>query len=143
MSFQVHRYHDICAGHRVYGHESKCAHFHGHNYRVHFTVEAAALDTVGRVIDFSGIKQYLCQWLEDNWDHKMLLWEHDPDAMLMQIMDPEGVVLVPFNPTAENMARYLVETVGPEQLHETGVVLVRVTIDETAKCSASFTKEGR
>lgn len=27
-------YHDISCGHRVYGHESKCAHLHGHNYRI-------------------------------------------------------------------------------------------------------------
>ena len=32
------RYHDFSAGHRVTGHENKCAHLHGHNYRVHFTV---------------------------------------------------------------------------------------------------------
>ena len=27
------RYHDISCGHRVVGHESKCAFLHGHNYR--------------------------------------------------------------------------------------------------------------
>jgi 6-pyruvoyltetrahydropterin/6-carboxytetrahydropterin synthase len=36
MKIIASRYHDISCGHRVYGHESKCAHLHGHNYRVHF-----------------------------------------------------------------------------------------------------------
>jgi len=74
------RYHDISSGYRVHGHESKCANLHGHNYRIHFHCEASALDRLGRVIDFAVIKTTLCQWLEDNWDHRTLLWEDDPIA---------------------------------------------------------------
>lgn len=47
-------------------------------------------------------------------------------------------MFVPFNPTAENMAQHLVEVIGPQQLAGTGVTLVSVRIEETAKCSASF-----
>ena len=36
----VERYHDISMGHRVVGHESKCRHLHGHNYRIHFICTA-------------------------------------------------------------------------------------------------------
>ena len=36
------RYHDFSAGHKVTGHENKCAHLHGHNYRVHFTIQSEA-----------------------------------------------------------------------------------------------------
>lgn len=161
---KVHRYHDICAGHRVTGHESKCQHLHGHNYRVHFTcvVDESriskelghGLDQLGRVIDFSVVKEKLCMWLEDNWDHKFLAWENDPvmnciqDLLLAETEHPDAmeanekvegsVVTVPFNPTAENMAQYLVEVIGPQQLAGTGVKLVEVLIEETAKCHASF-----
>lgn len=135
---QAHRYHDISVGHRVHGHESKCAHLHGHNYRVHFSVEAPALDTVGRVMDFSVIKEKLCMWLEDNWDHKFLLSSEDPFASAMKPLDPLGVVIVHFNPTAENMAEHLVEVVGPAQLEGTGVTLTRAVIEETRKCSCSY-----
>ena len=38
------RYHDISMGHRVVGHENKCRHLHGHNYRIHFVCEASSLD---------------------------------------------------------------------------------------------------
>ena len=144
------RYHDISTGHRVVGHENKCRHLHGHNYRIHFVCEAAALDTVGRVIDFGVIKEKLCMWVENNWDHKFLAFQEDP--VIKEIYDvlgsdPEGnpsgplgesIVFVPFNPTAENMAQHLVEVIGPQQLAGTGVTLVSVRIEETAKCSASF-----
>ncbi|CAB4133809.1 COG0720 6-pyruvoyl-tetrahydropterin synthase [uncultured Caudovirales phage] len=132
------RYHDISTGHRVYGHESKCAHAHGHNYRVHFHC-AGNLDSVGRVIDFSVIKERLCMWLEDNWDHKFLLWENDPWCDTFKEKDPEGVVIVNFNPTAENMAEYLIKEIAPLQLDGTGVTLIKVDIEETRKCSASYT----
>ena len=134
---KVHRYHDICAGHSVTGHEGKCKHLHGHNYRIHFTCVADNLDDVGRVIDFSVGKEKLCMWIEDNWDHHFLIWEEDSRAPFLMDVD-ETLVIVPFNPTAENMAQYLVDVVGPKQLEGTGVKLVEVLIEETAKCHASY-----
>ena len=137
MPWQAKRYHDISCGHRVYQHESKCAHLHGHNYRVHFTCEAEELDNIGRVIDFSDMKTRLCMWLEDNWDHKTLIWENDPWAKVLPEIDPT-IVIVPFNPTAENIAQHLVEVIGPQQLAGTGIKLVHCDVEETRKCSASF-----
>ena len=128
------RFHDFSMGHRVYGHESKCAHLHGHNYRVHFSIEADDLDTVGRVLDFSVIKDLLCEWLEEHWDHKFLIFREDPWAEQLAKIDPEGTVVVDFNPTAENMAAYLLEEVGPEQLRGIPARLTEVTIEETRKC---------
>ena len=152
------RYHDISCGHRVVGHENKCRHLHGHNYRVHFVCTAANLDHIGRVIDFGVIKEKLCMWIENNWDHKFLAWENDPvlSQMMHDVVHPaeatqnsgesvdvlnESIVWTPFNPTAENMAQYLVEVIGPQQLEGTGVELIQCIIEETAKCSASFIKD--
>ena len=146
------RYHDISCGHRVVGHENKCRHLHGHNYRVHFVCTAANLDHIGRVIDFGVIKEKLCMWIENNWDHKFLAWEEDAviGGALQAFRNTndghslifgESIVWTPFNPTAENMAKYLVEVIGPQQLAGTGVELIQCIIEETAKCSASFIKE--
>ena len=129
------RYHDFSAGHRVYGHESKCAMIHGHNYRVTFTIEAEELDSVGRVLDFSVIKDLLCEWLEQEWDHRFLVWEKDPFAPTLAQLDPAGTVVVGFNPTAENMGQYLIDVVGPKQLAGTNARLIHVNIEETRKCS--------
>lgn len=153
------RYHDFSSGHRVFGHENACSSLHGHNYRIHFDCKAEKLDSVGRVIDFSVIKSKLCNWLEYNWDHKMILWEEDPASFLLRSIEPRSyplpgtkeakeldstllqirssIVRVPFNPTAENMALYLLNVIGPQQLKDTGVTLFHVTVDETRKCSAS------
>ena len=163
MSYTVIRSHEICAGHRVVGHESKCRHLHGHNYKFHFKVAPKAeLDSVGRVIDFSVVKTTLCQWLEDNWDHKFLHWERDNliNGLCNLIQDnkadcrhalsefydnPEdessffgSLVALPFNPTAENLAAYMVEVIGPQLLDEHGVQLVECTIEETSKCHVNY-----
>lgn len=146
------RYHDFSMGHRVVEHEGSCKHLHGHNYRVYFTVVLTenTLDNLGRVIDFSVIKSTLCEWLERNWDHKMVLWEQDPlvNLFLNQTVELgsgkdifiDSIVSVPFNPTAENIAHYLLTVVGPEKLSMLGgVKLVQVSVEETRKCSAAAT----
>jgi len=133
------RFHDFCAGHRVTGHENKCAHLHGHNYRIHFTLKSDTIqDNLGRVIDFSVIKTKLCDWLEENWDHKMLIFEEDLLVNELVKIVPNDIVKVPFNPTAENMAKHLVEIIAPHQLSFTGCTLIKCEIEETRKCKASY-----
>lgn len=134
------RYHDISCGHRVVGHEGKCRFLHGHNYRIHFEVEAEHLDEIGRVLDFSVIKEKLCMWLEDHYDHKFLIWENDPLLADLEKITAESLVVVPFNPTAENIARHLVEVIAPQQLKGTSCRLIRCKIEETQKCSATYKK---
>lgn len=144
MNHQVTRWHEISCGHRVFGHESKCARLHGHGYKIHFTVEVkpdyAKLDSIGRVIDFGVIKTRLCEWLEDNWDHRFLLWDKDPYSNNSCFGQEDGIVLVPFNPTAENMAQYLCDVIGPERLPR-DVRLVKVIVEETSKCQATYEVE--
>lgn len=137
------RYHDFSCGHRVAGHESKCAHLHGHNYRVHFTcspADGSGLDSVGRVVDFSVIASHLCEWLEREWDHRMLIYILDPMFRALHEIDPQGVKAVAFNPTAENMALHLLYDIGPAVLRGTGCELVKVVVEETRKCSAAAQK---
>lgn len=118
------------------GHEGKCRHLHGHNYRFHFEVGAPSTNHLGMVVDFSIIKSKLCQWLEDEWDHRFLVWEEDPLKDQIKSVDSSTVV-VPFNPTAENIARHMVETVGPS-VFDGSVWLVSCRVDETRKCSATY-----
>jgi len=139
MKVTASRYHDFSAGHRVYQHESKCAHLHGHNYRIHFEIEGDKLDSVGRVLDFSVIKSILCAWLEDTWDHKFLVFSEDPWSEVLKKLDP-SVVVVPFNPTAENMGIYLMKNVAPELLSGLNCRLISCRIEETRKCSVGISE---
>ena len=73
------------AGHRVFGHESKCATLHGHRYVVEVTAQAAKLDSVGRVIDFSVLKERIGAWLDEKWDHNVIVFEQDEAKKFLAI----------------------------------------------------------
>lgn len=137
MSFQITRKHEIHCGHRVVNHEGKCKNLHGHSYVFHLICSCDKLDALGRVIDFSVIKDLICRWLDDNWDHKLILWEQDPWLKSLKEID-NTIVTIPYNPTAENLACYLVEVVGPELFLNSNVKLTQVILEETSKCSASY-----
>lgn len=69
--------------------ESKCVNLHGHNWELIIECRARELNRDGMVVDFTHIKKLI----SDKLDHKILNDE------------------LPFNPTAENIARWVVETV--------------------------------
>ena len=137
----------FCAGHRLYRHESKCAFFHGHNYRVDIEVVGDSggteVDDVGRVVDFSLIKKRMLGWLDTNWDHAFLVFEEDVNALAaVRMVQPTKYFVMPWNPTAENMARYLLEVVAPNVLGDLGVIARRVAVWETDESCAVATLVG-
>jgi 6-pyruvoyltetrahydropterin/6-carboxytetrahydropterin synthase len=136
MTMRAFRHHDFSYGHCVRNHESKCAHLHGHNGRIVFYCEAPELDSVGRVIDFSVIKARLCEYIEEAWDHRFLVYQADPRAERLYLMD-NTVVVTSFNPTAENMAHHMLFVKGPVLLADTGVTLTKVELWETRKCGVT------
>lgn len=138
----------FCAGHRLYGHEGRCAFLHGHNYRVDIEVEAegggTAVDDVGRVVDFSLIKKRMLGWLDEHWDHAFILFEKDATTLAaVRTAEPTKYFVLPWNPTAENMARYLLEVVAPHVLAGLGVLARRVSVWETDEACAVATLVGR
>jgi len=122
----------FCAGHRLYKHGGKCEHFHGHNYVADFFVTGDTQDSVGRVVDFAELKTRCKGWLDENWDHSFLISESDDNARkALQMVVPSRFFEMPYNPTAENMAKYLLEEVCPTALEGTGGRAIRVRIWET------------
>lgn len=144
MSVTATRRIQFCAGHRVWGHESKCAHLHGHNYVALFEAEAASLDSIGRVIDFGVLKERLGGWIERMWDHGFLLYRLDTSLAYFESLAAghaaQKLYVMDDNPTAENMALHLLREVGPKVLAGTGVRLVSVTVWETENCKATATE---
>ena len=131
----------FCAGHRVLGHENKCANVHGHNYIVHVEAEADALDALGRVVDFGMMKETIGGWLDSEWDHAFLIWERDTEliAALQRIPGGTHLAVVSFNPTAENIANHLLLHVAPVLLLDSGVRIRQVIVEETENCQATAT----
>ena len=133
----------FCAGHRVLNHENKCAHMHGHNYVVFFEAAVEQLDGIGRVIDFSVLKERFGDWIDQNWDHGFIYWDKDAEVKAaLDAMGEERRYEMPSNPTAENMAGHLLMHVGPELLSDTPVYLTSVRIWETENCYADAMMEG-
>lgn len=127
----------FCSGHRVLHHEGKCRTPHGHNYTAHIVAEASKLDPLGRVIDFSVLKEKIGTWIDTYWDHNFIVFENDEELLhaLGTIGSKEREPFVaPFNPTAENMAYYLLQEVCPKLLETTGVVVTKIILYETDNC---------
>lgn len=65
--------------------ESHCRFLHGYALAVKFEFEADELDVRNWVVDFGSLKS-LKGWLEDTFDHKLLVAHDDPmKAQLMQL----------------------------------------------------------
>lgn len=144
---------EFCAGHRVLGHEGKCAHFHGHNYELHITAAAMNLDKVGRVIDFSELKRLMKDWIDKHWDHGFILNQNDavgldfmryvsiPDPSSVTLASPQKLYIMRNNPTAENMAEHLLLDICPKLFRGEGIEITHIRLWETPNCYVDVTTE--
>lgn len=130
--YRVQREIRFCYGHRLLEYAGKCRHLHGHNGRVIITLEAEQLDPLGMVIDFSRIKDVVSTWIDATLDHRMLLRQDDPVLPFLRERG-EPVVVMPVNPTAENIARLIFDHVAGQ-----GFPVVEVELWETDHSRASY-----
>lgn len=102
---------EISAAHRLdLPYQSKCSAVHGHNWIVTVHCSAEFLNAAGMVTDFTHVKRLL----EEKMDHKVL---ND---------------VLPFNPTAENIARWICDNV--ENCY-------RVDVQESEGNTASYERD--
>lgn len=125
------------AAHRIKNHESKCKDMHGHRYAVEATFSAPELDTLGRIIDFGIIKERLGSWIDEHWDHNTILWQEDSKlGKVIKEITQQEIFYLPYNPTAENMARYLIEDICPQLFKDAEISCTRIRLYETPQCFA-------
>ncbi|MDR1485355.1 MAG: 6-carboxytetrahydropterin synthase [Planctomycetaceae bacterium] len=133
--FTVTRDFSFCYGHRLLDYDGKCSRLHGHNARVQIKLCGLELGDGGMLWDFNGIKGTIGMWLDDNFDHRVILCKDDPLAeLLLRINEP--VYLLPDNPTAENLAKIIFR-----QCEKLNLPVVSVKFWETEKCCAEFTNK--
>ena len=90
IMYSIEKRIEISASHFLkLDYDSKCENMHGHNWIIYISCKNENLDENGMVVDFSIIKKMLIEKM----DHKNL----------NEIFD--------FNPTAENIAKYIVDNI--------------------------------
>ena len=131
------------AGHRIYGknYTGKCKNPHGHSYKVfiHAQVNNNNLNELGMVIDFGKIKQLLGTWIDDQWDHSFICSSDDVEMIraLKTFNDTPKAYILPYNPTAENLAKYLLNDICPDLFKGVPITIYKIDIWETENCYAS------
>ncbi len=138
MTTSITRRFEWDMGHRVTNHRSKCRNFHGHRYVALFTLTGAVNHAPGdsdegMVMDFADVKTKLADLIEE-LDHGFMIWDGDPWASTI-VLTGTKVITVPFIPTAEHIAAYLLQR-GQALV---GDVVTAVTIYETPNCTATVT----
>ncbi len=112
--YKVKKRIEISAAHKLtLDYNSKCSDLHGHNWIIDVYLESNELDNNGMVMDFTHIKREI----QDKFDHKVI---ND---------------VVDFNPTAENLAKYICDVLAP--------FCYRVDVQESTDNVASYIKDGR
>ena len=101
------------SGHRLLDYEGKCAFPHGHTYRAEVFLEAAGLDSLGLVFDFTELRGRIKAWIDANWDHAFLANSRDAEliAGLKPVSKGRLYQFAGENPTAEVMSRELYKRV--------------------------------
>lgn len=122
-------------GHRLLSHPGKCKNYHGHRGVLLVTFRGAVDQKTGMVIDFGIVKADIKQWIDEHWDHAMLLEHGDP---AFAAMAGTKVFTLAKAPTAENLVEYLATNVIPNLKHTWALDLVEVTLYETPNCSATY-----
>ena len=95
---------------KTYGHEvgltavfrqwraqSHCRFLHGYALKVHIEFEADELDERHWVVDFGSLKSFK-GWLENTFDHRLLIAEDDPQKEMLQAiggLNLAQIVMVP------------------------------------------------
>jgi len=69
---------------------SHCKFLHGYSLQFKFTFSAEYLDEKNWVVDFGGLKP-LKAWLEDNFDHKVVLDKNDPEMEAFELIALKGL----------------------------------------------------
>ena len=120
MVTRIRRWVETDTGHRVPKHKSKCRHMHGHRYRWEVELEGEVVTQIGvseegMLMDFADVSEILNKHIHDVVDHAFIVYEGDEEATaaLSVMGDEHRTIVVPFVPTAENLAKWAYEQVEP------------------------------
>ena len=107
--------------HALMGYDGLCKHIHGHSYVLLVTVIGEPINDpqspkLGMVVDFGDLKRIVKKEIVDKMDHCLVLNEKGSKAQAIKDSDEmfERVIMVPYQPTSENMLIDFVERIKPK-----------------------------
>ena len=113
---------DFSSAHQLRGYKGKCENLHGHNYKLEIYAKGDELNNIGLLIDFVELKKAADEIVK-YLDHRNLN-ELPP-------FDDE------LNPSAENIARYVLEYLN-SQVEDERVTVHKVRCFETPTSVATY-----
>jgi 6-pyruvoyltetrahydropterin/6-carboxytetrahydropterin synthase len=125
----------FCYGHRLINHSGKCRHLHGHSVKSCISVKQPVLDSQGMVCDFSEIKSCARAYIDEFFDHNLLLHKDDPLIPAL-IANNERFLALEEHPTAEVLAKMLYQHFKMQ-----GFNVEQVVLWETDSASACFRED--
>lgn len=138
--FEISKKFSIPVGHRLSLHKGKCKNIHGHNIDVIVTVWSDRLNDNGMVMDFANLKKTVNDIVLNQFDHALLLNKTD-EKLFRSLKDEFGIenlILLDFEPTAENLCKFLYDLIHDEL--PMNVHLRSIEIFENETSSAKYFK---
>lgn len=126
------------SAHFLFAHEGKCANLHGHRWRIIAKIAGKKLEEeatkAGMLMDFSDFKREI-RALADELDHRLIIETGTLKLETLDALEGEGfeVISLPFRPTAENLAKYLYDS-----MKELGFPMHSMTVYETPDNCAMY-----
>ncbi|MDU0939997.1 MAG: 6-carboxytetrahydropterin synthase [Clostridiales bacterium] len=126
------------SAHFLFGYKGKCSNIHGHRWRVVVEARSEELNTDsqtrGMVMDFGELKAEV-KGLCDHLDHCFIYEKGSLKPATVEALNDENfrMIEIDFRPTAENLSKYIFET-----LKEKGLGIHRVEVYETPNNCAIY-----
>lgn len=124
-------------GHRLQQHAGGCRNYHGHRGEVEVTFSGLVDPHSGMIVDFGEVKTIVGGWINEHWDHAMIVQEGDPIIPFLYEQKSKLFILEK-PPTAENLANYLARMVIPMLPPPRGLELTKLVFRETPNCFATW-----
>lgn len=106
--------HNIEVAHRLFLLPGKCENIHGHSMWVQLTIYGHLnLSGILEGLSFGSVKKSFREYLDEEYDHRLLLNAEDPWAQLLRLESQEeplklpGLSAIKGDPTTENLARII------------------------------------
>jgi 6-pyruvoyltetrahydropterin/6-carboxytetrahydropterin synthase len=128
--------------HALYGYDGPCKNIHGHTYHLSVTLIGTPIQDngdvkLGMVVDFGDLKKIVKDNIVEKYDHSLVLNKDAPYSKSEVISNEfEKVILVPYQPTCENLLLSFVEKLKP--LFADKQTLVSIRLEETPTSFAEW-----